>query len=93
MIYETVKSGAIEAATRRIATAGSPMQNFLLRLIPNDIRKFRRDHLAYSNEKSDRRLAEKEREHKDFIYYILRNNDAKQLLSREEIRVNSALFM
>lgn len=93
MIYETVKSGAIEQATRRIATVGSPLQKFMLSLIPGEIRKFRRDHLAYSNEKTRRRLANPQGEHKDFIYYILRNNDAKQLLSEQEILVNSALFM
>lgn len=93
MIYETVKSGAIEQATRRIATVGSPLQKFLISLIPGAIRKFRRDHLTYSNEKTRRRLAEKDREHHDFIYYILKNNEAKQLLNEEEILVNSALFM
>jgi cytochrome P450 len=93
MIYETVKSGAIEQATRRIATAGTPLQNLLLKLIPDKIRKYRRDHLLYSNEKSLRRLADEKRDHKDFIYYILRNNEAKKLLSKDEIMVNSALFM
>jgi hypothetical protein len=93
MIYETVKSGAIEQATRRIATAGSTAQNLLLKLIPDKIRKYRRDHLLYSNEKSLRRLADENRDHKDFIYYIMRNNEAKQLLSKDEIMVNSALFM
>jgi hypothetical protein len=93
MIYETVKSGAIEQATRRIATAGSPLQNLLLKFIPDKIRKYRRDHLLYSNEKSLRRLADEKRDHKDFIYYILRNNEAKHLLSKDEIMVNSALFM
>lgn len=93
MVYETVKSGAIEQSTRRIATVGSPLQRFLMYLIPGQIRKFRRDHLAYSNDKTRRRLADSEREHHDFIYYILRNNESKRLLSEEEILVNSALFM
>jgi hypothetical protein len=93
MIYETVKSGAIEQATRRIATVGSTTQKLLMKFIPESTRKYRRDHLTFSNEKTRRRLADVKREHKDFIYYILRNNEAKQLLCDEEILVNSALFM
>lgn len=94
MIYETVKSGAIEQATRRIATAGTPLQNFMLSMIPDTIRKYRRDHLTFSNEKTLRRLSDStKRDHKDFIHYIQQNNDSKQLLSKEEILVNSALFM
>ena len=93
MIFETVKSGAIEQATRRIATVDSALQKALLRLVPDSIRKFRRDHLAHSNEKTAKRLADKDREHHDFIYYILRNNESKQLLTEAEIRVNSALFL
>ncbi len=93
MIYETVKSGAIEQATRRIATVGSPLQKFLVNLIPGPVRKFRKDHLTYSNEKTRRRLADDKADHHDFIYYILRNNESKQLLTEDEILVNSALFM
>ncbi|KAB5513621.1 cytochrome P450 [Coniochaeta sp. 2T2.1] len=93
MIYETVKSGAIEQATRRIATVGSPLQKFLMNLIPGAVKKFRKDHLTYSNEKTLRRLADEKGEHRDFIYYILRNNESKQLLTKDEILVNSALFI
>lgn len=88
-----MKSGAIEQATRRIATVDSRLQKLLMSFIPAKVRKFRRDHLAYSNEKTKRRLEDTERDHHDFIYYILRNNEAKQLLSQDEILVNSALFM
>ncbi|KFH40243.1 hypothetical protein ACRE_090950 [Hapsidospora chrysogenum ATCC 11550] len=62
-------------------------------IVNSAIRKFRRDYLAYSNNKTRRRLADSERDHHDFIYYILRNNKSKRLLSEEEILVNSALFM
>lgn len=93
MIYETVKSGAIEQATRRLAQAGSPMQKFLMWFIPSNVKEYRRDHLKFSRQKTERRLADTERDHKDFIYYIMKNNDKKHDLSRDEILVNSALFM
>jgi len=51
VIFDAVKAGAIEQATRRLATAGSPTQNFLMKLIPSELRKQRRDHLAYSRAK------------------------------------------
>jgi hypothetical protein len=93
MIYETVKSGAIEQATRRFAPVGSPIQRFLMRFIPEDVKQYRRDHLKWSKEKTLRRFANTERDHKDFIHYILKNNDKKQDLSHDEVVVNSALFM
>jgi cytochrome P450 len=51
LIFDAVKAGAIEQATRRFATPGSSTQQWLMSLIPNELRKRRRDHLAYSKEK------------------------------------------
>jgi cytochrome P450 len=51
LIFDAVKAGAIEQATRRFATPGSTTQQWLMSLIPNELRKRRRDHLAYSWEK------------------------------------------
>jgi cytochrome P450 len=70
LIFETVKAGAIEQATRRFATAGSSFQHFLMSLIPNEIRERRRNHLKFSTEKVMRRLANKDTDHKDFIWYV-----------------------
>ncbi|KAF2841015.1 cytochrome P450 monooxygenase [Patellaria atrata CBS 101060] len=91
LIYETVKAGAIEQATRRFATAGSPVQNFLLSLVPKDIRYRRRQHLLQSKEKVLRRL-EKQTDHKDFIWYILKQREKHDLVD-DEIVVNGALFI
>ncbi|KAL5362254.1 cytochrome P450 [Aspergillus floccosus] len=92
LIYETVKVGALEQATRRFAQAGSWMQTFLLNMIPDEVRKRRRDHLAFSKEKVLRRLANSETEHKDFIYYIL-GQKKKHDLHENEIILNGALFI
>jgi cytochrome P450 len=92
LIFETVKAGAIEQATRRFATAGSAFQNFLLSLIPNQVRENRKNHLKFSTEKVMRRLQNEDTEHKDFIWYILKQKE-KYDLNQDEIIVNSALFI
>jgi cytochrome P450 len=51
LIFEAVKAGAIEQATRRFATPGSATQTWLMKFIPNELRKNRADHLAFSREK------------------------------------------
>lgn len=92
LIYETVKVGALEQATRRFAEAGSWLQTMLLNLIPNDVRKKRRDHLTFSRNKVLRRLQNEHTEHRDFIYYILKQRD-KYDLHENEIILNGALFI
>lgn len=92
LIYETVKVGALEQATRRFADAGSWTQRTLLNLIPDHIRQRRRNHLIYSKEKVLRRLRNPETDHKDFIYYILKQQ-AKHDLHENEIILNGALFI
>jgi cytochrome P450 len=92
LIFETVKAGAIEQATRRFATVGSAFQNFLLRCIPSEIRERRKNHLKFSTEKVMRRLANEKTEHRDFIWYILKQRE-KYNLNQDEIIVNSALFI
>ena len=92
LIFETVKAGAIEQATRRFATAGSAFQNFLMWWIPNEVRERRKDHLKFSTEKVMRRLKNEQTEHRDFIWYILKQKE-KYDLQEGEIIVNSALFI
>src|ERR1700753_2076999 len=65
LIYDTVKVGALEQATRRIFEAGSWWQTTLMNLIPAHIRQRRRNHLIYSRDKVMQRLANEETEHKD----------------------------
>lgn len=95
LIYETVKVGAFEQATRRFAPVGTWTQKMLLNLIPDHIRQRRRNHLTLSKEKVLRRLHEnKATEHRDFIYYILRQKEKKgHDLHENEIILNGALFI
>lgn len=92
LIYETVKVGAFEQATRRFAPAGSWMQSQLLNMIPHHVRQRRRDHLSLSKEKVLTRLANDTTEHKDFIHYIVKQRE-KHDLQDNEIVLNGALFI
>ncbi|KYG41641.1 hypothetical protein M433DRAFT_75432 [Acidomyces richmondensis BFW] len=92
MIFNAVKAGAIEQATRRFATAGSATQQWLMKMwIPAEIRKQRASHLAYSREKVISRIQRKT-ERKDFIYHILKQSDHYDL-QPDEVVVNAALFI
>jgi hypothetical protein len=56
LIFDAVKAGALEQATRRFAAPGSSTQAWLMNWIPNELRKRRKDHLAYSREKVMKRI-------------------------------------
>ena len=51
LIFDAVKAGAIEQASRRFATAGSFIQQSLMKYTQGDLARRRADHLAYSREK------------------------------------------
>lgn len=51
------------------------------------------NHFVNSRDKAVARLEDTETDHKDFIYYILRSNEAKKLLSTPEIIINSSVFI
>ncbi|CAK4031919.1 Cytochrome P450 [Lecanosticta acicola] len=92
LIFETVKAGAIEQATRRFAEAGSLTQDTLLKLIPARVRGYRTQHLRRSREKCLKRLEASNNKHRDFIYHILKQQE-KHDLKQDEVIVNSALFI
>ncbi|KAI0171502.1 averantin oxidoreductase [Pestalotiopsis sp. NC0098] len=82
LITQTIKAGAFEQATRRMFQINSWPQRMLVKLIPSTLR-----------EKRYRRIEEGvTREHNDFLYYILRQNE-KGGVSQNEIILNSALFI
>ncbi|KAI6778698.1 Isotrichodermin C-15 hydroxylase-like protein [Emericellopsis cladophorae] len=93
LITQTIKAGAYEQATRRMFPTGSFMQRFLCKFIPADLKMKRFQHLELSKEKCLKRIDEGlRREHNDFLYYILRQNE-KGGVSQDEIILNSALFI
>ncbi|KAL6711299.1 hypothetical protein ACN47E_005830 [Coniothyrium glycines] len=92
LIYEAIKSGAIEQATRRFAKPGSLTQKFLMWCIPTAVRERRFRHLRNSTEKTVRRMNTKT-EHRDFIWYILKQREKKNEVSDDEVIMNAALFI
>ncbi|OAL05172.1 cytochrome P450 [Phaeosphaeriaceae sp. SRC1lsM3a] len=92
LISNSIKAGAIEQATRRIATTGSLLQRFLQWCIPGNIAETRLQHLNYSREKILKRMEQKSSEHRDFLYYVMKQQD-KGDLNANEVIVNGALFI
>ncbi|KAL2756079.1 hypothetical protein ACRALDRAFT_1063952 [Sodiomyces alcalophilus JCM 7366] len=93
LITDTIKAGAYEQATRRMFKTGSLPQRLLVKLIPDSLRRKRFEHLELSKEKCLKRVDEGlRREHRDFLYYILRQNE-KGSVHINEIILNSALFI
>lgn len=75
-----------------MATTDTALQKFLLWCIPESIRGTRRSHLDYSREKILKRMQQTNNEHKDFLYYLMRQQDKEQL-NLNEVIVNGALFI
>jgi 3-methyladenine DNA glycosylase Tag len=92
LIYESIKSGAIEQATRRFAEVGSLKQRFLMWCIPSIVRQRRKAHMINSTAKTNKRMTQKT-EHKDFIYYILKQREKRNDVSDDEVLMNAALFV
>jgi cytochrome P450 len=92
IIYEAIKSGALDQATRRFARPGSLVQKFLMWCIPTVILERRFRHLRNAAEKTVKRLNTKT-EHRDFIWYILKQREKKNEVSDDEVIMNAALFI
>lgn len=78
---------------RRISGVGTWLESLLLKLlIPAKAAEWKSLHLKNSTEKTMRRLAESDRDHKDFMHQVL-NSESKKQLSETEVVLNMALFM
>lgn len=78
---------------RRIAGVGTWLEAMLTKLfVPAKAAEWRGIHLENSRQKTLRRLADEDRDHKDFMYHIL-SNESKKALSKTEVVLNMALFI
>lgn len=78
---------------RRLSGVGTWLEYLLTKLlIPARAAEWRKTHLENSRERTIRRLANRDRDHADFMYQIL-NNRSKNSLSQMEIILNMALFI
>jgi cytochrome P450 len=91
MLFQTIKDGAMIQATRRIAGTGTWLQSFLQSRIKG-MGEAGAYHVQHTREKVLERLAAKEVDHRDFIWYILRQQE-KYSLQQDEIIANSGLFI
>ncbi|KAI0433301.1 cytochrome P450 [Xylaria sp. FL1042] len=79
---------------RRISGVGTWLESIMTRLlIPAKAAEWRKTHLSNAREKTLRRLADDDRDHRDFMYHILRNNESKKSLTETEIFLNVAGFV
>ncbi|KAI1625291.1 pisatin demethylase [Exophiala viscosa] len=91
LVFKAVKAGALVQATRRFATAGTPLQKLLLRAF-GDIFAPNKEHMKLTRAQVKKRLENTNDDHRDFLWYILKQQD-KFELREEEIITNSALFI
>ncbi|OAA57409.1 averantin oxidoreductase [Niveomyces insectorum RCEF 264] len=92
LISASIKAGAFEQATRRVAQTDGFMQRQLLKLIPDRIRVTRRQHLEYSREKILKRMDQTQSDHKDFLYYLTKQLE-NGTIRKDEVLVNGALMI
>ncbi|KAK1975067.1 cytochrome P450 monooxygenase [Colletotrichum cereale] len=93
-VINVFMSAAWDQAIRRVAGVGTLLTKILVKaLIPAKAATWRKTHFMNSREKTLRRLADPERDHKDVIYHILQNNDSKKALSETEIILNMVLLI
>ncbi|OCL04417.1 putative Averantin oxidoreductase [Glonium stellatum] len=90
-LFESVIDGVKVQATRRFAKPGSWLQLFMLSRIKS-LGKSLKYHIIHTREKVLRRLDNDQIEHRDFIWYMLRQKE-KFDLKQDEIIANSAFFI
>ncbi|PQE10636.1 Cytochrome P450 monooxygenase protein [Rutstroemia sp. NJR-2017a WRK4] len=89
-VINVFKSASWDQSIRRVAGVNTWLQKLM---IPSEAATWRKVHFLNSREKTLRRLADGDREHKDFIYHIVKNKEAKTSLSQTEIILNMVLLI
>jgi cytochrome P450 len=82
------KGGYDQAARRVVGTKSSLRPTMEKLFLPKDIATRYMVHFQKSTAALNKRLDTVDSDHKDFVYHILRNNEAKGLLSTSEIKQN-----
>ncbi|KAF2732593.1 cytochrome P450 monooxygenase [Polyplosphaeria fusca] len=90
-LFHTIKDGALIQGTRRIAGIGTWLQKFLQNRFQG-MGNALSYHLVHTRDKVEKRLKATNIEHRDFIWYILKQAE-KFDLKHNEIIANSGLFI
>ncbi|KAK3367982.1 cytochrome P450 monooxygenase [Podospora didyma] len=84
-----------EMITKRLAGPGTFLQKLLYKYaVPSRYKEAKLGHFMESKEKILKRIDDGEKiERKDFIYFVLRQNEVRNVLSPSELFVNTSLFI
>ncbi|KAL9005678.1 MAG: hypothetical protein Q9188_001537 [Gyalolechia gomerana] len=88
MLMNNLKAVVLTSVTMRFP----PLNKLAAMFIPKEITQARVQHYKMAQEKVNRRL-DKSTSRPDFISYITRHNGTKGSMSREEIQLNSGVFI
>lgn len=87
-----MKASAFEQAIRRFAGSGTILHRLLTWFTPAKLRQQMQNHLTLSVDITKRRL-EQGTGHKDLMFHILRQQEARGEITADEILINSAVLM
>lgn len=88
LLMNNLKAVVLTSVTLRFP----PFDKAIAKFIPHKVKQDRIDHYSMSKEKVNRRLDSKT-DRPDFISHIIRHNGTKGGMTREEIQVNSGVFI
>ncbi|KAL8909504.1 MAG: hypothetical protein Q9207_000184 [Kuettlingeria erythrocarpa] len=88
MLMNNLKAVVLTSVTMRFP----PFDRVFVKLIPKQVAQDRVNHYLMAKEKVDRRL-DRNTDRPDFISHIVRHNGTKGGMTREEIQVNSGVFI
>lgn len=91
MLFRTIKDGTLTQFSRRVGGIGTWAQAVLARILGiGDAGSY---HVHHTRQKVLNRLAMQDMDHRDFIWYILRQKEKGFELTQDEIIANAGLFI
>ncbi|KIW05052.1 uncharacterized protein PV09_04207 [Verruconis gallopava] len=91
MLFMTIKDGTLIQFSRRVGGIGTWAQSILMRILGvGDAGTY---HVHHTREKVLKRFKMQEIDHRDFIWYILRQKEKGFELTQDEIIANAGLFI
>ncbi|CAN9258072.1 unnamed protein product [Alternaria alternata] len=86
-------SSTLDMAVRRVTGVGTWLNQMAQKLMPKEAMKWRMITFMNTKKKTFDRLADETSSHKDVIYHIQRNKDARKTLAPTELLLNMTLLV
>ncbi|EDU47343.1 CypX Cytochrome P450 [Pyrenophora tritici-repentis] len=86
-------SSTLDMAVRRVTGVGTWLNRMAVKLMPAEAMKWRQISFKNTSKKTFERLADETSSHKDVIYHIQRNKDARKTLEPTELLLNMTLLV